>query len=173
VPAPATHDLDLARLRLSAGEGRRFDLAAPLGAFDFGGERYAVVPDPVPTRLDVARTTHGGWSLRLRLAATLEGRCMRCLGPAAPHVEVDAREVHQPADGEELDSPYVSAAAALDLAGWARDALALALPAQVLCRPDCAGLCPVCGAALAVAGPDHVHEREPDPRWAALRDLEP
>ena len=33
----------------------------------------------------------------------------------------------------------------LDLGAWARDALALALPDQVLCRPDCAGLCAVCG----------------------------
>jgi uncharacterized protein len=41
----------------------------------------------------------------------------------------------------------------------------------VLCRPDCAGLCPVCGEDLNAAGPDHAHEREPDPRWAALRDL--
>ena len=55
----------------------------------------------------------------------------------------------------------------LDLHAWARDALALAVPSNLLCREDCAGLCPVCGANLNEAGPDHHHEPEPDPRWAA------
>jgi DUF177 domain-containing protein len=59
----------------------------------------------------------------------------------------------------------------LELRRWARDALALALPTKLLCRPDCAGLCPVCGADLNETGPDHTHEREPDPRWAKLSEL--
>ena len=59
----------------------------------------------------------------------------------------------------------------LDLGGWAHDALALALPALILCRPDCAGLCPVCGVELRDAGPDHAHEADPDPRWAKLSEL--
>ena len=59
----------------------------------------------------------------------------------------------------------------LDLHAWARDALVLALPAQLLCEEDCLGLCPVCGADLNAAGPEHAHEREPDPRWAKLSEL--
>ena len=89
---------------------------------------------------------------------------------AEPVTAVDAREVDQPGGGEELSSPYVEGEV-LDLRGWARDALALALPNQLLCRPDCAGLCPVCGEDLNVAGPEHQHEPEPDPRWAKLREL--
>jgi hypothetical protein len=54
---------------------------------------------------------------------------------------------------------------------WARDALALALPTQIVCREDCAGLCAVCGENLN-RSPDHAHEREPDPRWAALARAE-
>jgi uncharacterized protein len=46
----------------------------------------------------------------------------------------------------------------------------LALPQQLLCRDDCAGLCPDCGENLNDA-PDHAHERAPDPRWAALDQL--
>ena len=76
----------------------------------------------------------------------------------------------QPGEGEELESPYVQDGV-VDLRAWARDALALTVPTQVLCRPDCAGLCPVCGADLNEAGPDHDHEREPDPRWAKLSEL--
>ena len=57
------------------------------------------------------------------------------------------------------------------LRAWARDGLALAVPDQITCRPDCAGLCPECGADLNEAGPEHHHERAPDPRWAKLREL--
>lgn len=161
---------DLGRLRLTAGEGRRLDLEVPVGDLGFGGERYAVQPARVPVRLDVSRMNGGGYSLRLRLTAALAGPCMRCLEPAAPGIEVDAREVDQPGGGDELSSPYV-ADEELDLAGWARDAFALAVPAQVVCREECAGLCAICGADLNESGPEHHHEAEPDPRWAKLREL--
>jgi uncharacterized protein len=86
-------------------------------------------------------------------------------------LEVDAREVDVPGAGTaELDSPYVEDET-LDLAGWAHDAFLLAVPVAVLCREDCRGLCPICAANLNEAGPDHRHEREPDPRWAKLREL--
>jgi DUF177 domain-containing protein len=168
---PARTDLfDLGRLRLSSGEGRRLDLAAPVEPLRYGDEDYAVVPYPVPVRLDVSRTTHQGWSLRLRFGATLTGPCMRCLAPAEPRIDVDAREIDQPGGGDELSSPYV-ADQELDLHAWVRDALALALPATLLCREDCAGLCAECGADLNLAGPEHDHPRAPDPRWDALRAL--
>jgi uncharacterized protein len=95
---------------------------------------------------------------------------MRCLEPADPRFEVDAREVSQPGGGEELESPYVSEDGELDLAAWAHDALALALPAQLTCRADCAGLCPQCGASLN-EDPDHRHESEPDQRWSKLSEI--
>jgi len=47
----------------------------------------------------------------------------------------------------------------------------IALPAQVVCREDCAGLCPECGANLNEAGPDHRHEPAVDHRWDKLREL--
>jgi uncharacterized protein len=160
---------DLGRLGLTAGEGRRFTLGVALEGFAFGGERYSVAPETVEVTLDVARMTGGGWSLRLRFGARVEGPCMRCLGAASPDIDVDAREVDQPGgDSDQLDSPYVEGDE-LDLGGWARDALALALPAQIVCRDDCAGLCPVCGEDLN-ANP-HEHEREPDTRWAKLSEL--
>jgi uncharacterized protein len=69
-----------------------------------------------------------------------------------------------------MRSPYVQDEE-LDLSGWARDAYALALPAQVVCTPECAGLCPECGVNLNTARPEHHHEPAPDPRWAKLREL--
>jgi uncharacterized protein len=165
-----TDTFDLAGLHLTSGEGRRLDLAVSIEPFELSGERYEVTVGQLPARLDVSRTTGDGYVLRLRFSAQLSGPCMRCLQTAAPSFEADAREVSQPGEGEELESPYVDHGL-LDLQGWARDALALALPAQILCRPDCAGLCPACGTDLNVAGRDHAHEREPDPRWSKLSEL--
>lgn len=165
-----TDTFDLGRLRLSAGEGRRLDLDVTIDPISLGGERYPAEAGNVATRLDVARTTGLGYSLRLRFEASLLGPCMRCLEPARPVVQVDAREVSQPGEIDELSSPYVEDEV-LDLHGWARDALALALPSKLLCRTDCAGLCPVCGANLNEADADHRHEAAPDPRWAKLSEL--
>jgi uncharacterized protein len=167
---PPIDSFDLGGLRLSSGEGRRLELEVRLEPFALGGDTYPVNPPVVPVRLDISRTTGPGYALRLRFAATLQGPCMRCLEPSDAGFEIDAREISQAGAGEELDSPYVQDGM-LDLGGWARDALALNLPRAILCREDCAGLCPVCGADLNSAGPDHHHEAEPDPRWAKLSEL--
>src|ERR1700755_765965 len=144
-----TDVFDLARLGLTSGEGRRLALPVRLEAGSFGGPRCAAEPDVVPVRVDVSRTTGNGWALRLRTSVAVSGPCMRCLESAAPEFEVDAREVEQPGTAdEELSSPYVNADGELDLSAWARDALALTLPAQITCTPDCAGLCAQCGANL-------------------------
>jgi uncharacterized protein len=161
---------DLASLRLTSGEGRRLELMVRLDALQFGGQRYDVSPAEMPVVLDISRTTASGYALRLRFDATLGGPCMRCLQPASPQVQVDVREVDQPGSGEELASPYVHDSE-LDVRAWAHDSLALAMPAQVRCREDCAGLCPVCGTDLNDAGPGHAHESAPDPRWAKLSEL--
>src|SRR4051812_11266543 len=166
---PQRTDLfDLERLGLTSGEGRRLDLHVHVDPFDYGGSRYAVDPELVPARLDISPTTGNGRALRLRVSAGLEGPCMRCLEDASPVFDVDAYEVHQPGLGDELASPYIKDE--LDLEAWARDALALALPAQLTCRPECAGLCPECGANLN-EDPEHAHERAPSPRWAKLSEL--
>ena len=166
-----TQTIDLARLALSPGQGRRLDLILDPGNVELAGTDYGTGSDPVEARLDVSRTA-AGHALRLRFAADLAGPCMRCLEDARLRVEVDAREVDQPSSrDEELLSPYVSEEE-LAIDRWAHDALALALPTQILCRTDCAGLCPVCGESLndAAAGA-HDHPAEPDPRWAKLREL--
>jgi DUF177 domain-containing protein len=74
-----------------------------------------------------------------------------------------------PEDDEELRTPYLTDDR-LDLSAWARDAVALALPDKILCRPDCAGLCPACGRDLNRE--PHEHEEEAvDDRWSKLAEL--
>jgi uncharacterized protein len=172
IVAKAPQDtLDLGRLALASGEGRRLDLAVDPGRFELGGETYAPADPPADARLDLSRTA-AGHAFRLRFAVKLAGPCVRCLEAGQVEIEVDAREVHQEGAGdEELLSPYVSGDE-LRLAEWAHDALALAMPERFLCRPDCAGLCPVCGESLNDADPErHRHEPDPDPRWEKLREL--
>lgn len=167
---------DLATLQLSSGGGLRRQFDVPVDDFALGGERYGVrAPGAerdglIPVNLDVSRTTGNGYALKLRFLASLVGPCMRCLGPAAPVIEVEGREISQPGEGEELESPYLENGV-LDLRSWVRDALGLSSPAQLLCSPDCAGLCPVCGANLNEAEPGHGHEAAPDPRWAKLSEI--
>jgi uncharacterized protein len=162
----------LRRLRLRPGEEHREDVVLAVEPFSFGGETYRARPADLPAALVVQRAATGD-VFRLRFTTTVEGPCMRCLAPASVSVDVDAREYHATDPGDEdedeLRSDYVDAG---DLAvdAWARDQVALGLPDQILCRPDCAGLCPVCGKDLNVE--PHVHEEEAgDPRWAALEAL--
>jgi uncharacterized protein len=173
---PRLDKLDLSTLGLSPGAGRRLDLDVHIGELLFGGEHYVVDPDPVPVRLEVSRLSGSGFAMRLRFAGVLRGPCMRCLKEAGRPVEVEAREVDTGTAGaaggadEELASPYVSDDV-LDVTSWARDALVLGLPAKIVCREDCPGLCPVCAADLSEVDGTHHHDAEPDPRWAKLREL--
>ena len=169
--AAHTDIFDLGRLGLASGEGRHLDITVRIDPLQFGGQRYEASPADVPAQLDISRTTGNGWFARLRFDASLNGPCMRCLEDADRTIEVDSREVDQPgSDDEELQSPYLERDE-LDVKAWARDALVLELPAQILCSDECKGLCAICGENLNTAEPGHEHEAAPDPRWAKLSEL--
>jgi uncharacterized protein len=160
----------LRSLRLRSGEEHRDTLPVALESFTLGGERYLPVPAEVPAELVVQRAT-GGDVFRLRFDVRVHGPCMRCLQDAVADLTIDAQEYNdaERGAGEELESEYV-VDEHLELSAWARDAIALSLPDQILCRPDCAGLCPVCGKDLNVEPHEH-EEPASDPRWAALEGL--
>ena len=168
--AVTTSVFDLASLGLTSGEGRRLDLAVEIGSQRYMGGSYRVEPTPVPLQLDISCMSGGGYALALRFEAQLIGNCMRCLEEAKQSVSVEAREVEQARKGAELETPYVRDEI-VELATWARDALMLSLSGQILCKPDCAGLCPECGVNLNKAGEEHSHEAPIDPRWAKLSEL--
>jgi uncharacterized protein len=164
--------IDLGRFSLSYGDGKRLDLPVSIGPVELGGQTYLLSPESTQVRLDISRPAHG-YAFRMRFPVRVDGPCMRCLEQAGVTAEVDAREVDQrDTDDEELHSPYVNDDNELDLGRWAHDAAVLALPTRILCRPDCAGLCPVCGESLNDANPaDHEHDTGTDPRWAKLDEL--
>ena len=164
----STNRLDLAQLALSSGEAASRTVEIDLEPVELAGQNYLAPGGSVEAKLDVSHTTTG-YALRLRYWVTLEGPCMRCLEDADFTVKVDAREVDQPDGGEDLQSPYVEGPE-VDLAAWARDAMVLTLPTQIVCSPDCRGLCGICGQNLN-EDPEHAHEREPDSRWAKLSEI--
>jgi uncharacterized protein len=162
--------LNLRQLRIRSGGQFRDTRAVQLDPFTLGGQRYQPVPEDPDADLVVTRTS-SGLLFELSLAARLQGPCFRCLEEATLELPLRAREYHaaSPVDQEELASQYV-ADDRLDLSGWARDTLALALPDKILCRSDCAGLCPTCGRDLNLEPHEH-DEATADPRWAALEEL--
>ena len=162
--------IDVRRLGLRAGEVRRERLDVELEPFLLAGQRYEAQPETVSAGVEMTRAS-GATVFDLRLQAHLAGPCMRCLGYAELEADVDAREFHDPAapPADDLRSDYV-VEDQLDVGAWVRDAIAIALPEQILCRPECAGLCPVCGKDLNAEPHEHAEERL-DPRWAALESL--
>ena len=162
--------IDLRRFRLQPGELRHEGVEVEVEPFNLGGQRYESVPHIVPAELQVSQAS-GAMVFDLKFAAKLSGACMRCLGHAEIEIDTSAREVHDldATSGDELRSDYV-ADDRLDVGRWLRDAIALSLPEQILCRPECVGLCPVCGKDLNVEPHEHV-EQIVDPRWAALQQL--
>jgi uncharacterized protein len=162
--------LNLRALKLRPGEEYRDEHEIALEPLQLGGQRYLPVPDKVPAAVVVSRVASGTvFSLSFRVR--LHGPCYRCLEDAVLDVDVSSREYQatNPEESEELRTPYVEDER-LNLSAWARDALSLMLPDKILCRPDCAGLCPVCGRDLNVEPHEHEEERD-DPRWAALGEL--
>jgi uncharacterized protein len=161
---------NLRNARLRAGEQFRDALEVELEPIELGGQRYVPVPERPEAVLTLTRTS-SGLVLELELEVRVLGPCMRCLADAGLDVRVAAREYQasSPGESDELTTPYVEDTR-LDLSAWAHDAVALALPDKILCRADCAGLCPVCGKDLNREPHEH-EEEQTDPRWAALSDL--
>ena len=156
--------------RLQSGDQFRDVKEVDLEPLELGGQRYVPIPESPEAALTLTRLS-SGLMLELEFGVRLVGPCVRCLGDAGLDVAVDDRQYQatDPEGDEELRTPYLQDDR-LDLSAWARDAVALALPDQIHCRADCAGLCPVCGRDLNVE--PHEHEDEGgDDRWAKLAEL--
>jgi uncharacterized protein len=160
----------LRTVKLRSGEQYRDEQEVALEPLSLGGQRYVPVPESVPTELVVSRATTGTL-FELSFTGRLHGPCQRCLRDAVVERQIAVREYEatNPDGSEDLRTPYLQDDR-LDLSSWARDALVLALPDKILCRPDCAGLCPVCGKDLNEEPHEHAVDVA-DPRWEALQAL--
>jgi uncharacterized protein len=160
---------DLRTLRVRSGEEASEHVEIELEPLLLAGQTYEAQPNPVNAELRVTRAS-SGTVLELAFDVTLAGPCFRCLADATLPLSLRLREYQATKpEGDEDRTEYLEDDR-LDLTAWGRDAIALALPDQILCRDDCAGLCPECGKDLNAEPHEHVDERT-DPRWAALESL--
>jgi uncharacterized protein len=103
--------------------------------------------------------------------------CTRCAEPferviTAPlHLEFIPPRLESDPEDPNIHVYNAVVAAYVDITQDVRDALALAIPMKHLCRPDCKGLCPVCGKDLNCGTCDHTSEPETALQWAALKSL--
>jgi uncharacterized protein len=144
--------------------GPLHDLATPV----------ASVPPDRPVTVDVeVESVVEGLLVTGTVSATAVVRCVRCLREFDQDLEVEVRELFALEPGQDEDEGYaVLPDDRLPLDTMARDALVLAFPAFPLHSPDCAGLCPVCGADRNTVDCGHGGPENLDPRWAALAGLQ-
>jgi uncharacterized protein len=159
------------------GRRRQYDLHEEIGNLD---------PDLDPTAplvgsVVLTRTNQGVLVTGL-LQTMLRGTCRRCLEPCDMEVELNLEEIFYPVvqigeaslgevpDDEEDEALWIDEHHILDFSEVIRQGLWLAEPAQALCRPDCAGLCPHCGGNRDL-GECHCEVAPIDPRWAELQTL--
>jgi uncharacterized protein len=136
---------------------------------------------PITGRVRLTRTNRGIFA-HATLSTALAGECSRCLRPAVTPVEVRLEEEHLPSldlqsgapvsGDDEPDALRLTDHHELDLGPSVADAIALAEPIAPLDRPDCPGLCPVCGLPLDEGFHDHPAD-DIDPRLEALRAFQP
>jgi uncharacterized protein len=159
--------LDVADLLHRPGSRRAVHLEAPLPGLVVGG---SAVPDHEPVVVDVLlERVHEGVVVRGVARTRWSAACSRCLRPVTGELTAEVGELFEldPLEGETYPLEHEH----LDLGLAVRDAFLLDLPAAPLCRPDCAGLCPVCGADRNDE-PCSCETTVADPRWAVLSQLE-
>src|SRR5215471_999140 len=160
---------DLRTLRMRSGDQAREHVEIELDPLVLGGQSFVPQPNPAPAELTVTRAS-SGTVLELTLDLSLEGPCFRCLQDAELALQLRLREYEATKPESDDERTEYLEDDRLDLSAWAHDAIALALPDKILCRPDCAGLCPVCGDDLNLEPHEHAEERL-DPRWEKLSQL--
>src|SRR3954468_16414882 len=127
-----TTSFSLRQVKLRPGEQHREEVELELAPLSYGGQRYIPVPETVPSALEITRA-NTGTVFSLAFTARLFGPCYRCLGDAVLELPIKAREYQdERPDDEELATEYV-VGNMLEVSGWARDAIALALPNKILC----------------------------------------
>jgi uncharacterized protein len=162
-------------LRAAPGTSERHVIDAPVLASPDGLQLLRPVQGEV-------RLTHSGRGILVQghLETALAEQCSRCLRPAEAVLVLDIQEEALPVldletglpldTRDEPEAMRLTDHHELDLEPAIRDAISLVEPIAPLCRPDCPGLCRVCGLDLA-GDPAHAHPEELDPRLAMLADL--
>ena len=111
----------------------------------------------------------GGVAVTGTVSTKWEGECRRCLANVDGEISAEVRELFRRGGGED-EGTYQMGENHLNLREMVLDSLFASLPVLPLCRPDCRGICPRCGADRNVEDCG-CEEVEVDPRWSALNVL--
>ena len=120
-----------------------------------------------------ARVTRAaqGLLVQVKLAALTHAACARCLEDCLTPLETEFTELYAFTPAQAAESGFlVPESGKIDLEPLVRDEMLLAVPINSLCRPDCRGLCPVCGENLNTSACEH-NETPMDSRLEALYSL--
>ena len=144
-------------------------------AIDLGD--HLRLAETIDGRVRLVRTNRGILA-NAELQTALELECSRCLREVVVTVDIRLQEEYLPSldtttgrplpTSEEPDVLRLTDHHELDLETPVREAIQLAEPIAPLCRPDCPGLCIVCGGRLDEGSHDHPDD-DIDPRLEALR----
>ncbi|MDR0627103.1 MAG: DUF177 domain-containing protein [Bifidobacteriaceae bacterium] len=173
--AAAVPELTVSVRQLANRPGTSRQLTVNFDAAEAIGTEVIGVPEGQPVSLELLlESVLEGVLATGTVRSTARGECGRCLEELSVPTEVTFQELFEfsePARAGEApaEDQLMVIDDTIDLTVPVRDAIVLSLPFRPLCREDCAGLCPQCGARLADE-PGHAH-RTVDPRWAALQDL--
>jgi uncharacterized protein len=163
-----------------------FDLELAPGAVDFGGEAEQIGYLATSGSAEVIHEHRGPRQivadnrLRGRYAGKFQVPCARCIEPVELPLAAGFDLIFRPI-GADSEAPERSITAdeteigyyqkdSLLLEDVLREQVLLSLPVRTLCKPDCKGLCPRCGANRNLQ-PCSCDEGPNDPRWEALTDL--
>jgi DUF177 domain-containing protein len=124
--------------------------------------------------------TASGVLVDVSARGAVEMLCMRCLNPATTQIKLHFRdEFHSKIEvntgmplpePDEEDPFFINENHLVDLGEAIREYALLELPMQPLCKPDCKGICPTCGADLNT-GLCNCRSDDSDERFAALKAL--
>ena len=160
--------VDVRDLMGQAGTSRTVRLT---GTLDDLGTELAGVRDTDPIAGDLlVESLVEGLLVSGVLSGTMSLRCARCLKDFQQQFSVQLHEMFVPAPEDDTDDYPLDPEGVIDPEQMVRDAIGVELPFSPLCRPDCQGLCPVCGGDrnLGECPGDHPST---DPRWAELDTL--
>jgi uncharacterized protein len=174
--------------------GERRSLVVDVAPEEFGDDPWGPTFEELVGEVALDLTLEAiseGILVRGTVRATPRASCARCLAPVQLEQVTEVTELHRStgahltrraavgdvdvlddgSDVEDVDYELIEGDTALELDRMVRDAVVVGQPVRVLCRPDCAGLCPTCGADRNTEPCAHGDEPAIDPRWEALRGL--
>jgi uncharacterized protein len=161
------------QLRLNVG----FLLNQPVGSsrdFDFDIPVLHLDPDlDLHNLTGEAKFTRTAQSLlaQVSMQAIIDADCVRCLTNSEQTLQTEFTELYAFSPDSVTDSQLlVPETAQINLAPLVREYMLLEIPISPLCRPDCKGLCPVCGENLNENMHQHDDE-DTDPRLSGLKEL--